>query len=54
MSTTAKVSIQSLTKYYGTNLVLTDQPVTKKTRSNPGFSVMAGPKEERALEESAK
>lgn len=39
---------------HGTNLVLTDQPVTKRTRSNPNFSVMAGPKEERALEESAK
>ena len=39
---------------HGTNLVLTDQPVTAKTRSNPGFNVMAGPKEERALTEPVK
>jgi len=38
---------------HGTNLVLTDQAVTKKTRSDPGFSVMAGPKEEKALREPA-
>ncbi|MGI9243065.1 MAG: L,D-transpeptidase family protein [Verrucomicrobiales bacterium] len=38
---------------HGTNLVLTDEPVTKKTRSNPGFNVMSGPEVEKALKQPA-
>ena len=34
--------------------LLTDQPVTEKTRSNPGFNVMAGRMEEKALKEPVK
>ena len=36
---------------HGTNLVITDQPVNTASRSNPGFSVMMGKKEEDAAKE---
>ena len=33
----------------GTNLVVTDQPVSDETRSKAGFTVLAGPREENAI-----
>lgn len=35
----------------GTNLVITDQPITKQSRSKPGFSVLIGGKGEKATKQ---